>query len=189
VTSLWEQTKATTNGRAGLAAFLVELAFMLAGAALFCIAMVVGAVTLAVIAGACTLVLALLTPAVTAYAQGYRRAPDVDAVLGTAGGIWHVTARRWEVGDSVTLDHRRCRLRSCVQRADRPFALPRRAVYFFTADPAHAHVLGNVARSRARYVYRLTDPTTDGDVFSRGIAVAVTGDVRAVIAERHEWGE
>lgn len=187
--SLWEQTKATTNGRAGLAVFLVELAFMLAGAALFCIAMVVGAPTVATIAGACTLVLALLTPAATAYAQGYRRAPDADAVLGTGKSVWHVTAKRWEVGDAVILDHRRCRLRSCVQRADRPFALPRRAVYFFTTDPAHAHVLGNVARSRARYIYRLTNLTTDGDAFSRDIAVAVTGDVHAVIAERREWGD
>lgn len=187
VKTYWAQSKATTNGRLGFTVFVAELSLLLASAVLFFLATLVGAMDLARVAAICTVVFALLTPAATAIAQGYRRAPDSGALLSASGGLWHVTAQRWEVGGVVVLDHRRCRLRSCVQRSDRPFTLPRRAVYFFTTDPTEAHVLGNVARSRARYVYRLTAPQTDGEVFQRGIAIAVAGDVKATVAARHEW--
>lgn len=187
--ALWEQTKATTNGRIGFGAFVVWLGLLVAMDVLFFVGTVSGAMTLALVGAACALGLALLAPAVTAIAQGYRRAHDRDAVVLGRDGLWHVSAQRWEVGDAVVLDHRRCRLRSCVQRSDRPFAPPRRAVYLFTAEPPQEHVLGNVARGRARYLYQLAHPATDGKVFQRGIAIAVTGDVRATVVARHEWSD
>lgn len=185
--AFWEQIKATTNGTAGLVVFVSELVLMLLGAAVFAIATGSGAMGVAVTAGACTFIVALLAPAAAAFAQGYRPALAPGTALGSGGVLWHVTSTRWEVGDRVMFDHRRCRLRACVQRADRPFSLPRRAVYFFTADPATAHVLGNVARGRARYVYRLTNPRSDAEALARGIAVAIPGDVHAVVADRTEW--
>ena len=184
--ALWEQTKATTNGRTGLTVFTIGLILPLVMVVLFVVAMSRGALTLALVLGACTVGLELLMPAVMAIAQGYRPVEDSDAVLSATDGLWHTTAQQWEVGDTVVFDHRRCRLRSCVQQSSRPFALPRRAVYFFTTNPERAHVLGNVARSRARYLYQLADPKTDGSLFQRGIAIAVAGDVTATVADRRD---
>ncbi len=177
-----EQAKATTNGRRGLVVFLSYLSVLPVTLLVAEVALLSGATTLAGVSAVITFGLGLFTVPMGAVAQGYHRAPD--ALSPTTGVVWHLTAQLWDVGDRVVLEQRRCRVRSCMQRSDRPFAFPRRAVFVFTADPADAHVRGNVTRSRAHYLYRLDISETRGQVFQRGIAVAFAGDVHATVLAR-----
>ncbi|WP_144407245.1 hypothetical protein [Clavibacter michiganensis] len=182
VRAWFEQAKATTNGRRGLVVFLSYLFVLPVTLLVAEVALLTGATTLAGVSAVITFGLGLITVPIAAVAQGYHRAPD--ALSPTTAVVWHLTSQLWDVGDRIALEQRRCRLRSCMQRSDQPFALPRRAVFVFTADPADAHVRGNVTRSRARYLYRLDISDTYGQVFQRGIAVAIAGNVHATVSAR-----
>jgi len=182
VRAWFEQAKATTNGRRGLVVFLSYLIVLPVTFLVADVALLIGPTTLAGVSAVITFGLGVFTVPVTAVVQGYHRAPD--ALPPTTGVVWHLTSQLWDVGDRVVLEQCRCRLRSCMQRSDRPFALPRRAVFVFTAEPADAHVRGNVTRSRARYLYRLDISETHGQLFQRGIAVAIAGDVHATVSAR-----
>jgi hypothetical protein len=177
-----EQARAVMNGRLGLAVFLGYLILLPVTLLVTDVALLIGAITLAGVSALITFGLAVFAVPVTAFAQGYRHAPDAES--SAMGVVWHLTSQRWDVGDGVVLERRRCRLRSCLLRSDRPFAVPRGAVYVFTAYPTEAHMRGNVTRSRARYLYQLDISEVHGQVFRRGIAAAVAGDVRATVSAR-----
>jgi hypothetical protein len=178
----FEQARAVMNGRLGLAVFLAYLTLLAVMAPVVVLAPLFGATTLAGVSAVLGIGLCVFFVPVLAVAMGYCQAPDAES--STLGLVWHLTPQRWDVGDSVVLERRRCRVRSCVLRSDRPFAVPRRAVYVFTACPAEAHMRGNVPRSRARYLYRLDVDEVHGQVFRRGIAAAIAGDVHATVSAR-----
>ncbi|MBT2586508.1 hypothetical protein J7I86_11780 [Arthrobacter sp. ISL-95] len=103
--------------------------------------------------------------------NGYRPVNKGEA-LSETGSLWHLTRsaallEQVRRHGRVTISPSRCRPMARMFNRARPLAIPRRAVYVFSAMPEQQHVRQNVSQSQMVGLLVLDARAVKGDVYGR----------------------